>query len=393
MINTRLIIALAALAALVSPLSAQTTTPAPIAEPANAETLFAEGLRFHHGDGVAQSFATAAEWFTHAAAAGHPGAQNFLGRYHHAGFGVARDQAQALRWLSAAAASGDPQFLHDLGGALENGADGSSDPAAAAEAYTKAAEQGFLPSIVSLGVLYQNGRGVEQDFTRAHSLYSQAAEQGNARAQNNLGLLYARGNGVEQDYARAAELFAKSSEQGMKQAHRNLGVMYENGFGVPIDEARAAELYRMGGQGSETASDKDSAHIPYDTRLQPLTDTPETRQRLVQAANAGDPVSQFQLGWLLANDPESDHAALRGAASLFSTSAAKGYGPAMTGLGLMHFQGRAVLQDFVLGQMWLTLAEAAGQENASALGLTQTKLMTPAQINQAQVLAADRLKR
>lgn len=359
------------------------------AETASADTLFAEGLRHHNGDGVAQNFATAAEWFAKAAEAGDARAQNYLGRYYHSGYGVEKNQEQALRWLAAAAQSGDPQFLHDLASALENGADGSSDPARAAEFYAAAANLGHLPSKVSLGVLYQNGTGVEQDFARARALYAEAATAGDARAQNNLGLLYVRGNGVPQDYERAVELFKQAADQGMQQALTNLGVMYENGFGVDLDEARARELYRLGGQaGRSDATGNVMPGLVYDARLAPIPDDKESVEAITALANAGDPVGMFQLGWLLASPEDAPFPALLQAARLFRSAADKGYGPAMINLGLMHFEGRGVIQDYVQGQMWLTLAEAAGQKGAADLGLRFSDVMTAAQINQAQALAA-----
>lgn len=362
------------------------------AEAGDAEAQLALGLRFHAGDGVTQNFADAATWFAKAAEQGNAEAQNMLGRYYHVGFGVEKDQAQALRWLSAAAQSGAPQYLHDLARAVENGADGSSDPAKAAQIYAAAAEQGHLDSMVSLGVLFQDGTGIVQDFARARDLYSKAAEQGHARAQNNLGLLYVRGNGVPQDYARAVALFTQAAEQGMPVAMTNLGVMYENGFGVPVDEARAAELYRAGGQaGRSDGADAAAPGLIYDVRLTAPPEGDDALQRLGEMANAGDPVAQFQMGFILANAENPQFPALASAASLFNASAQSGYGPAMVNLGLMHFEGRGVIQDFVLGQMWLTLAEAAGQQGAADLGLAYRDVMTAAQINQAQAMAAQML--
>ncbi|MDQ2092205.1 SEL1-like repeat protein [Marimonas arenosa] len=391
----------ALLAAMLSgPATAQTTaTPMPQPDataPTQAKTpeaLFAEGLRYHAGDGVPQSFAAAAEWFAKAADLGHPAAQNHLGRYYHAGYGVDKDQAQALKWLAAAAQAGEPQYLHDLARALENGADGSSDPAGAADFYTAAANLGHLESKVSLGVLFQNGTGVDQDYNRARALYAEAAEAGNARARNNLGLLYVRGHGVPQDYARAAALFAQAAEQGMPQALTNLGVMYENGFGVELDEARAQELYRLGGQtGRSDGTGEVLPRLVYDPRLAPPAEGDDAMAVLQAQVRGGDPVAMFQLGWLLARPDNAPYSALTQAAALFRTAAERGYGPAMVNLGLMHFDGRGVLQDYVQGQMWLTLAEAAGQKGAAELGLRYSDVMTAAQINEAQARAAARLR-
>ena len=390
------------LAALLAALALAPLAPAPALaqqtatqQPADADALFQQGLRFHDGDGVVQNFANAAALFTRAAEMGQPAAQNYLGRYYHSGWGVEKDQAKALHWLTLAARTGEAQYLHDLAQALETGADGSTDPEAAAPYYQQAADKGDLDSMVSLAVLYQNGTGVPQDFARARDLYAAAADKGHPRAMNNLGLLYVRGDGVPQDYDRAAALFAAAAETGMPQALTNLGVMYENGFGVPVDEARAAELYRQGGQtGRSDGSDTSLPLVVYDPRLVPLPlDDKALPDNLAAMAQAGDPVAMYQLGWLLAQSDAAPHDALTQAAALFRASAQRGYGPAMVNLGLLHFTGRGVLQDFVTGQMWLTVAEAAGQKGATDLGLSYRDVMTPAQINEAQARAAAALKR
>ncbi len=369
------------------PAPAQTVTPEtliPRAKAGEADAQTALAFLYHEGNGVAQNFATAAEWARRAAEAGDPDAQNLLGRYHHGGFGVEQDQAEALRWLSAAAQTGQPQFLYDLGQALEYGADGSTDPATAAQAYTQAAEAGHLEAAVSLGLLYQEGRGVAQNFAQAHALYEQAASQGHARALNNLGLLYVRGDGVGEDYEQAAQLFAAAAKSGLPDALRNLGVMYENGFGVPLNEAHAAELYRQaGGQGATAA--QQAPVLRYDERLVPLPDAdPGLQDRLRTQIKTGDPVAQFQLGWHLINAAEPDFTALSEAAALFQAAAQTGYGPAMRNLGLLYFEGRGVPQDYVLGRMWLTLAAQAGQTDATELIEVLGAAMTPEQINEAQ---------
>ena len=339
--------------------------------------------RYHEGLGVVQNFTTAAQWARSAAEAGTPAAQNLLARYHHARLGVKQDQAEALRWFEAAAATGDPGYLLDLGHALENGADGSTDPARAAQAYAQAAEKGHPEAQVSLGLLYQEGRGVEQDYARARTLYEDAAATGHPRARNNLGLLYVRGHGVLQDYEKAAELFAQAAEAGLPGGLRNLGVMYENGFGVPVDEARAAELYRLAGQ-SGGAVTGTTPTLAYDPRLAPPPSDEDSLQALSRMAQAGDPVAEFQLAFLLASTPEADAAAIRQAAQLFERAAQAGHGPSMRNLGLLYFEGRGVPQDYVLGQMWLTLAGSVGQSDAPALMQQLGGAMTPEQITEAQ---------
>ena len=384
-------IVLAGLLTAASPLFGQISdadSPTVSQTDSQAEGVFIRANRHHNGDGVLQNFATAAELYEQAATLGHAGAQNRLGQYYHSGLGVEQNQQAALRWLMAAADQGDPQHIFDLASALEQGANGSSDPTQAAEFYQQAASLGHADAAVSLGVLYQNGTGVEQDFTRAHDLYRAPAGEGHARAQNNLGLLYVRGTGVAQDYDRAAALFAAAAEQGLATAMTNLSVMYGNGFGVAQNDDLAAEWERLASQQRQdqgfAAVSPGAALCQFDSRLNPPPDTPAAAAQQQRAAKGGDPVAQFLLGWQLCSPPEASATDLREAVAWFKAAATAGHGPSMVNLGWLYLQGRGVPQDYMLGYMWLTLAQSVGQPLALENSATLRQKMTAAQINEAQ---------
>lgn len=370
---------LAAALALAGPALADLAALERAAEAGSAPAQRALAERLIEGDGVLPSYARAAALLRRAAEAGDRAAQNRLGQMLEAGLGVPRDREAALRWLALAAEGGDPAHLFDHASVLE-----ATDPAGAAALYRRASEAGHVAAATSLGVLLQEGTGVDRDPEAARALYEAAAESGDARAMNNLGLLHARGDGAPQDHARAARLFAAAAEAGLRPAMTNLAVMYENGFGVPVDEARAAELYRLGGAGADAADPGWTA----DPRIAPVAAAPEARAALVRAAGAGDPVAQFQLALALAG--EGGFAATRRAAALFEAAAAKGHGPSMANLGRMHFLGLAVPQDYVLGQMWLLLAQRAGTDTAP-LALAFGGRATPAQTARAQEMAQARV--
>lgn len=338
--------------------------------------------RYEAGDGVLQNFARAAEWYARAAEAGSAEAANRLGRMHHAGLGVPLDMTRSIALLERAAQGGKAEHLHDLALVLETTDPDESTLARAAALYRRAAEAGHVEAAVNLGVLLQDGRGVEQDFVAAADLYRDAAGLGHARAQNNLGLLYVRGDGVDQDYAEAARLFGAAADQGLPEALTNLGVLYENGFGVPQSDDIAADLYRKGGQGDRARTEE--AGLVYDPRLAAPPDDAPGLKTLEKAALAGDPVAEFQLGWLLLRTEPRDPRRSMQAAILMRRAADAGHAPAMANLALLHFEGRGVPQDFVLGQMWLVLAGSAGFEGAAGISALWTPRMTADQINEAQ---------
>lgn len=341
------------------------------------------GQRYMDGRGVLQDYAAAVHWLTRAADAGDAEARNNLGKLYFEGLGVPKDTKAAIAWLEKAAQSGEPDMLYDLATALES--TGQEDAIKRAFAlYTQGSKAGHVPSATNLGVMYQNGIGTARDLDRAKTLYEVGAAADAPRALNNLGLLYVRGDGVEQDYSRAADLFMRAAEQGLRPALRNLGVLYENGFGVQLDVEYADELYRLAGTGE--ASGPSPAQIVYDPRLSPPVSTPEGLAAINAAAQAGDPVAQFQAGWLLSTQPDATFGDWQEAAALFRASALNGYGPAMTNLSFVYFQGKGAPQDFMLGQMWLLLAKYAGAETGPLDAAFGNK-PTPAQINQAQTRA------
>ncbi|WP_223275010.1 SEL1-like repeat protein [Tateyamaria sp. syn59] len=336
------------------------------------------GMRHLTGDGTLQNHGTAAQWFERAAQSGNAEAQNQLGRLYHAGRGVAQDTTTALHWLEAAATDGNAEYLFDLASVLE-GEGGQANLTRAADLYRTASQNGHVPSMISLGVLYQEGTGVPQNFAESKRLYENGLDSGHPRAQNNLGLLYVRGDGVEQDYARAAELFAAAAEQGLPQAMTNLGVLYENGFGVPQDTARADALYRMAGAGAP----HDTGGFQYDPRLAPPPQTADALQAVKDAAAADDPVARFQMGWLLVSAPDATFEDIRAARTHFESAADRGHGPSMANLALMYFRGQGAPQDFVLGHMWMLMAQRAGTVNPTLTEQFSTAA-TPDQINEAE---------
>jgi hypothetical protein len=112
---------------------------------------------------------------------------------------------------------------------------------------------------------------------------------------------------------------------------------------------------------------------------------------LPAAAQHGDPVAAFMLGYLLSNAPQGERD-FRAAARWYRRAAEKGLGAAMTNLGLLYVRGLGVPQDYVLGYMWINLAAAGGLADAVKARDAVSAHMTPAQINEAQQLASRRWK-
>lgn len=345
---------------------------------AAAQYMLAE--RYQTGDGVLQSYARAAQWFALAAEQGDHRAQYELGRQLVGGLGVAADPSVGLALLRAASESGDRDHLFALGQALQAGVGTQPDPSSAAQAFGAAVDAGSDEAAVALALLHYAGDGVEQSVAKTIELLTGPAERGNATAQNNLGLIYARGDAGTTDYETAFKWFNMAAESGLTEGLRNLAAMYENGFAVPVDETRAQALLRQAAAGGSSALTYFS-----DSRL--AVPDPQEIERYARAASVGDPISNFNLAMVLVVQPQVGGPEMRAAAGAFQTAARRGIPAAMANYGLMMFEGRGVLQDFVEGYAWMTVAVSMGLPGALESRDKLAQVMTVKQINQAQGLS------
>jgi len=85
------------------------------AEQGDAEAQFALGLECGYGEGPAQDFVQAAQWYRKAADQNHALAQYNLAVMYARGQGVPRNDAEAVGWIRKAAALGDAGAQYKLG--------------------------------------------------------------------------------------------------------------------------------------------------------------------------------------------------------------------------------------------------------------------------------------
>ncbi len=153
------------------------------------------------------------------------------------------------------------------------------------------------------------------------------------------------------DYATALPIFRQLADQGDAAAQLYLGFMYSEGEGVTQDYAAAVRWFR-------------------------------------KAANQGEVDAQSTLGvmYLDGKGVPQDYAA---AVKWFRKAANQGEAYSQYKLGYMYSDGRGVPQDYAQAHMWFNLAAAKG-DNASRIVRDRiAKLMTPAQIAEAQMLALE----
>jgi hypothetical protein len=177
---------------------------------------------------------------------------NNLGSLYENGEGVAQDYVKAREWYEKAAGNGNTDAMANLGWLYQNAQGVAQDYVKARELYQKAADNGNTDAMNNLGSLYENGQGVAQDYVKARELYQKAADNGDADAMNGLGWLYQNAQGVAQDYVKAREWYEKAADNGNADAKKNLRQL-------PIEAAAAARRYAEALQLQEALAAEDEA--------------------------------------------------------------------------------------------------------------------------------------
>ena len=331
-------------------------------------------------------FATAYQLYWILAEEGNAVAARFLGDMYIDGHGVPQDYAEALKWYRRAAERGDARAQRSLGVMYYDGAGVTGSYTEAAKWQRRAADQGDADAQVNLGNAYVNGDGVPQDYAEAVKWYRRAADQGNARAQFCLGIMYDDGHGVPQNDTEAVKWFRLAAEHGLAQASDALGSIYAQGHGVPRNGTEAVKWYRLAAEQGD-ARDQLNLGTLYVKGDGVPQDYAEALKWFRLAAEQGDPQAQVKLGtlYLEGKGVPQDHAE---AAKWFRRAADQGNALAESALGDMYLRGDGVPSDYTLAYMWFDLAAARGFRPAQEGLDTTAKLMTPAQIAQAQKLSS-----
>ena len=345
---------------------------------------------YRRGEGVPQDDAKSFALAQQAAEQGNDEAQCRLGWYFTEGIGTARDLTQAKLWAEKAAAQENGDAMGLLGiFALQAG-----DDAAARSWYQKGAELGDMDCQYQLGRFFQDGRGdVERDMSAAAAWYGKAAEQGQAEAIGRLTGMYYSGQGVEQDYERAFALAQQGAEQDEPFSLYGLAVMYQEGKGTAPDLDKALAIFlrlaeandedadlltRLGDiyyeQGNDTAAvswmqkavklgSSRAMYILaeiYDGGGDGVPKIPaKAKQLYQQAAEAGDPDAQFEVGWRAEKKERYDEAC-----AWYQKAASQGQAMAQLMLGDCYYNGQGTAVDYEAAFYWYT--KAAEQGNTSA---------------------------
>lgn len=127
-------------------------------------------------------------------------AQTYLGALYVKGQGIPQSYASAATWYAKAAQAGDTYAQNNLGDLYQYGLGVSQSHVTAAAWYEKAVRSGNAVAQANLSRLYRDGKGVLQDYDLARTLYEKAAISGDANAISKLSELYHNGQALPQHY-------------------------------------------------------------------------------------------------------------------------------------------------------------------------------------------------
>jgi uncharacterized protein len=190
-----------------------------------------------------------------------------------------------------------------------------------------------------------------EQATTSKSTIWRAIKAGKLPAARAVGLKELLAALLREDYATACALAAPLADHGLAAAQLILGAMHGGGLGVPRNDGEAAKWRHL-------------------------------------AADQGLAEAQTILGVMYAKGEgvaQNDAAA----AKWFHKAAGQGLAEAQTILGAIYVKGQGVAQSYVLAHMWFNLAAAQGDAAALANRDQLARMMTPAQIAEAQHLAQE----
>ena len=163
----------------------------------------------------------ASDWMRAAAASGHAGAQESVGRSCIEG--EPKNWVCAKEWLGRAATAGRASSIPALAWTLANQPQPSeNDQRDAVRWYTTAADGGDPVVMNNLAALPERGPASTRDLPRARQWYGRAAELGFGPAQFNLGRVLAGGIGGEPDSGAAVIWLRKADTAGIAGARAAL---------------------------------------------------------------------------------------------------------------------------------------------------------------------------
>jgi TPR repeat protein len=268
---------------------------------------------------------------------------------------AAHDYATANTDLSQFSGWFDPAAQAALADMYLNGKGVAQNPNVAFALAQEAATGGNPQGQYLLSNFYLTGTGTSEDDAKSFTFAQQSADQGNPQAALELADLYNAGKGTKQDYAQAAYYYRRALSHGLWAADDSLGALYANGFGVPQDAVKSLSYYQ-------------------------------------EAAAHNDAVGEFHVG-LAALTGTGTPPDFNAADKNLTMAAMQGNADALHTLGdIVAIGGTTTggpLTDATQAYMFYDLAASRGSATARLSQTTLADKLTPDQISDAQLMAAN----
>jgi TPR repeat protein len=145
--------------------------------PQPGQEAFARGKKLYLAKDMAGAFAS----FLEGARAGYVPAQRQTGWHYEFGEGVAQNYVEAAQWYRRAAQQGDRVAQNNLGTLYLDGTGVPRNPAVAFQWYSRAAAQDYANASFHIGRMYNFGEGVPQSREQAIAWYRKAAALGSSQ--------------------------------------------------------------------------------------------------------------------------------------------------------------------------------------------------------------------
>ena len=282
--------------------------------------------------------------------------------YHYARGGVSQDLEKAKELYSKSAEKGYPSgqsYYDSVVSALEY----RKHELEVVQGVIAAAEGGDIEAMYKLALYYQYGTtGLEQNNQKGLDNLRRAADGGHVPAMVELGNSYNYAQfDLQEDDGIALDWYRRAADQGDESANYKIGEFYENGCGgLEANIETAKEWYRKAGSYGQWSID--SIEAPEKNRAE--------LKRLTEAAEAGDPDAQCQLGRVYDYSQLGVTKDEPKAVELYRTAADAGHAQAQLYLGTCYFSGRDWLQpdrdeSLEAAKKYLTLSADQGNTDAS----------------------------
>ena len=330
----------------------------------NSEAMFLIGSMYNKGQGIAQSFYEAANWFDKAADLGNNSAIYNLGLLYRDGNGVTKDSSKAMELFKKAADKGDSDAMNQLG-YLYGG--GHKDPQKAFIWFQKAADKGNIDAMKNVGIGYQMGWGVTKNSSEADRWFIKYAEllkkdayKGNTESMTQLADNYRFGTySFSKDSGKYVQWYKKAAEKGNPNAMYNLGFLYQYGLGVTQNYSKAMEWYKKAAKlGNATAQKK----------LKELEKSTDSDIGIYSPKNSITEKNELTASELYEKGKKCyDEKKSKEAMKWYIKAAEKGDASAMTNIGNMYFSGDGVIQDYSEAMEWFKKAIAKDEPSAMVM--------------------------